>query len=224
MMDGKLIQEKKAFLFDFDGVVADSEPYAFNILKRLMKDHFDVVVDDEDVSITIGNSTAGTARNMERKYGVSLSYDDFVRFLMDYPDYYTEYEGIKPFTDLPELFDMLKKSGRIIGIVSSTIYAHLSIALQRMGLDQYPSFIISGDSVIKHKPDPEPYLMAIDKTGLDPDDVIAIEDSPIGIQAAKNAGISVIAFKGSEIQQDTSLADYDIDSYSSLISVLKQTM
>ena len=112
MMDGKLIQEKKAFLFDFDGVVADSEPYAFNILKRLMKDHFDVVIDDEDVSITIGNSTAGTARNMERKYGVSLSYDDFVRFLMDYPDYYTEYEGIKPFTDLPELFDMLKKSGR----------------------------------------------------------------------------------------------------------------
>ena len=54
-------------------------------------------------------------------------------------------------------------------------------------------FILAGDVVKKKKPDPEIYLMALEKTGLKPKSCIVVEDSRVGVLAAKAVGMNVVA-------------------------------
>ena len=128
-----IVKGKTAFLFDFDGVVTDSEPYAFQTLRTLVHEHYGIAIDDEDIAFTIGMDVCGTAAAVSRKYSISLSGDELVALLSAYPDYYTEYEGIRPFPYIPELFRKLKEDGKRIAIVSSTHSSHLEAALERMG-------------------------------------------------------------------------------------------
>lgn len=215
-----IVTGKKAFLFDFDGVITDSETYAFMSLKTVMKKYYDVDVEDADISLTIGMDAFGTAAEVSRKYGVDMPGERFIELVRTIPDYYTEYPGIKSFPLIPELLSMLKERGMRIAIVSSTRTAHLHTALRRMGLESYPEAVIGGDSVSRHKPDPEPYLAGMDALGCTPEEAVAIEDSPVGLLAARRAGLNTIGFKGSVVEQDTSLADISISGYQELIEAL----
>ena len=79
--------------------------------------------------------------------------------------------------------------------------------------------VICGDMVSRRKPDPEPYREAMGRLGAAPEECIVIEDSPVGIQAGKAAGAAVIGFRGSGIHQDTSQADYQLDTFSDFFSL-----
>ncbi len=215
-----LLEGKDVFLFDFDGVVTDSEVYAFSTLRALVKDNFGILIDDSDIEFTIGLDTYGTAEAVSRKYSIDLSGERLLSLLQSYPVYYTEYEGITAFPYLEEFFRCLKDKGYIIGIVSSTIRPHLDAALSRLHLSSYPEIVIGGDMVKQHKPDPEPYIMALRMLGKDAAEAVVIEDSPVGILSAKRAGLDVIAFCGSAVKQDIEAADIPVNGYDELIQVL----
>ena len=216
----ELLEGRNVFLFDFDGVVTDSETYAFETLRALVRDHFGKYIADEDITITIGMDAYGSSREISRKYGIDLSAERMIELLRGYPDYYTEYEGIKAFPYLPELFSTIRERGGRIAIVSSTGYEHLCRALERMALSEFPEIIVSGDRVERRKPDPEPYLRALEILGAEKDESIVIEDSPVGILAAKRAGLPVIAYCGSSVVQDVSGADALIRDYSQILQLL----
>ena len=216
----ELLGGRNVFLFDFDGVVTDSETYAFETLRALVRDHFGKHIADEDITITIGMDVYGSSREISRKYGIDLSAERMIELLRGYPDYYTEYEGIKAFPHLPELFRTISERGGRIAIVSSTGYEHLCRALERMALSEFPEIIVSGDRVGRRKPDPEPYLRALEILGAAKEESIVIEDSPVGILAAKRAGLPVIAYCGSSVVQDVSGADTSIRDYSQILQLL----
>lgn len=213
----QLITGKHVFLFDFDGVVTDSEVYAFATLTKLVKDNYGVDIAPEDASFTIGLDSSGTAAEISRKYNIDLSGDRLISLLGNYPVFYTECGDMKAFPHLEDLFISIKENHGKIGIVSSTIYKHLESALKRLGLFSYPSVIISGDNVRFKKPAPEPYIKGMAALGGTIDDTIVFEDSPVGILSAKRAGLSVIAFCGSGLRQDVSSADAAIYDYSELL-------
>jgi len=100
------------------------------------------------------------------------------------------------------------------GLNSSDIYVEI---IKKYGFNLTIDAIVCGDMVEKTKPSPEGYLKAARYLQVEPGDCVIIEDSPIGIQAAKNAGITVIGYKGSEHTQDTSLADVQVASYDELL-------
>ena len=216
----QLLSGRTAFLLDFDGVVTDSETYAFDTVRKLMMEHYGLRIDDGDIFMTIGMDAIGTAGALREKYGVDLPSERFLELLGTYPNYYTEYPGIKPFDGLEEFMSKVKGRGGRLAIVSSTCYDHLEAALDRMGLLKYPDAIISGDRVARRKPAPDPYLDGMRALGSSKEESIAIEDSPIGIEAAGRAGIPVIAFCGSVVVQDVSAADASISSYSEIIPLL----
>ena len=149
---------RKNFLFDFDGVITDSEGYVFRILQQMIKDHYGVSVDDGDIWMTIGCSDEKVAEYIAAKYNIEYTVSIARELRKGYPDYYTEYEGLKPFPYLPELLAKLKDHGRKIAIVSSTDRYHLESAISHMGLSIYLDAIVSGSDVRNKKPFPEPYF------------------------------------------------------------------
>ena len=214
------LSKKKAFLFDFDGVITDSEPYSFRILRQLVLDNFGVMIDDSFIDNVICHGNEQIAAALGTLYGVKIDAETLIALLADYPDYYTGYEGIVPFPGLREFFEAIKGRGGKIAVVSSTASSRLRTALSRMGLSDFPSVIIGGDMTERRKPDPMPYLMALEALSVSAEDSAAFEDSPVGIRAAKAAGIYTVAFTGSEVRQDISLADDSAGDYLSLVRML----
>lgn len=211
---------RKAFLFDFDGVITDSEPYVFEVLKQMIKDNFGIELPYSDINMTIGCSDRKVAEYIATEYHIDYSVELSEKLKKNYPDYYFEYEGIKPFPYLRDLLSILKDRGRKVAIVSSTDRAHLEAALSRMGLSGFIDTIISGSDVQNKKPSPEPYLKGLEALCVDKQDAVVIEDSPTGIQSAVNAGIDCIGFEGSEVKQDTEKASIIIASYKEMIEAI----
>ena len=77
-----------------------------------------------------------------------------------------------------------------------------------------PRVFVTADDVIKGKPHAEPYLLAAAKLGLEPQECLALEDSPNGIKAAKRAGMRTIAIAACSADFDISEADYKIHDLS----------
>ena len=211
---------RKAFLFDFDGVITDSEPYVFEVLKQMIKDNFGIELPYSDINMTIGCSDRKVAEYIATEYHIDYSVELSEKLKKNYPDYYFEYGGIKPFPYLRDLLSILKDRGRKVAIVSSTDRAHLEAALSRMGLSGFIDTIISGSDVQNKKPSPEPYLKGLEALSVDKQDSVVIEDSPTGIQSAVNAGIDCIGFEGSEVKQDTEKASIIIASYKEMIEAI----
>ena len=211
---------RKAFLFDFDGVITDSEPYVFEILCRSIHDHFGIDLPYSDITKTIGCSDRKVAEYISSTYNIDYTLELSHKLRAEYPDYYTEYEGIKPFPYAEELLSALKSRGKRVALVSSTDRYRLEAALGRMGLSKYFDAIISGNDVENKKPSPEPYLKGLAALSAKNTDAVVIEDSPTGIQAAINASIPCIGFAGSEVRQDTEKASIIISSYREMIEAL----
>ena len=211
---------RKAFLFDFDGVITDSEPFVFEVLKQMIKDNFGIELPYSDINMTIGCSDRKVAEYIANEYHIDYSVELSEKLKKNYPDYYFEYEDIKPFPYLRDLLSILKDRGRKVSIVSSTDRAHLEAALSRMGLSGFIDTIISGSDVQNKKPSPEPYLKGLEALSVDKQDAVVIEDSPTGIQSAVNAGIDCIGFEGSEVKQDTEKASIIIASYKEMIEAI----
>jgi HAD superfamily hydrolase (TIGR01509 family) len=80
----------------------------------------------------------------------------------------------------------------VMGVVTSSRKDHFDVIHQRTNLLKYFDFVLTASDFTRVKPDPEPYLRAVARTGLDPADCVAIEDSARGLTAAKGAGIRCI--------------------------------
>lgn len=80
-------------------------------------------------------------------------------------------------------------------------------------MDDFFNVVISGDDVVKGKPEPEIYLLCCKKLGFKPEECLVLEDSEKGIISAKSAGCKCIAVKNKNtLEENTSMADLVIDS------------
>ena len=77
----------------------------------------------------------------------------------------------------------------IMGVVTSSRKDHFDLIHQTTGLLQYFDFALTSGDYARGKPDPDPYLRAVERSGIDPNECVAVEDSERGLQAAMRAGI-----------------------------------
>jgi len=101
-------------------------------------------------------------------------------------------EKVAPRQGASEALEELKKRGFGLMLVTSTRVGLVNPLLKRTGWGDLLDGAITGDLVVKAKPSPEIYKLAIAKSGTSPDKIVAVEDSPNGVRAAYGAGLCVI--------------------------------
>lgn len=89
-----------------------------------------------------------------------------------------------------------------VGLVSASPRRYVRAAASASGLRRHVEAIVTGDDVTNGKPAPDPYLLAARKLGLDPVNVLAIEDSGSGIRSAHAAGMTVLAIPNATTARD----------------------
>lgn len=211
----------KAVLFDMDGVILDNQYILFDMLRKALKHKGVDVSTMELVDAYIGLTSNMIYTKVIEKYGLSETTEELRGLITKLTGNYYVDADIEPMSGLLQVLNYLKKQDIRLALVSSTSSHNILSAMNRLSLIKYFDVIIGGDMLKQAKPAPEGYQTAAKQLGVDVKDALVIEDSSIGIQAAKNAGIKVIGFAGSMIKQDLSKADYQFDSFDELLQWMK---
>ncbi len=212
------MQEIKAIIFDLDGVVVDTAIFHYKAWKRLADEYgFDFTLEHNerlkgvsrleslDILLSIGgieidseeekNRIANLKNDWYREYILKMTPNDIL-------------PGVKNF-----LID-LKNTNYKIAIGSSSKNANT--ILEKIGFDSFFDAVVDGLQISKSKPDPEVFLKAAQKLGINPENCLVFEDATAGIEAAKSAGMVAI---GVGKYENLSNADKVIPDFSN-ISVL----
>lgn len=203
--------DKKYILFDFDGVIANTEESNAKYLRQALA-CFDITLTDEERSNLIGKNDPSLIAGLLSKSINKVTLEEFTNKRRQIGNTY-ENSCMEPMPGLVSFIKEYRCKGIKTGIVTSTSTRLIIIALNRMNMMSLFDVIICGDMCTKSKPDPEGYLKAMNLLGARPEECIVFEDSPVGIQAAKSAGAFVAAYCGSGIKQDISKADISVDSF-----------
>lgn len=207
----------KAILFDFDGVICNTEPKFFEF-KLWKMNQMGFKVTREFLLEHVGES-----------FRVMFPRE----FKVEDPDKYVKeyYDGVEQMNIrydqlmYPELIDLLKycKSHHIrCAVTSNSKQERLEAALKKMNIESYFEKVYSNEKLGVAKPDPLFYIRVIEDMGLKKEEAIVIEDSVHGIKAAKNAGLYTIAKKENYFHLDQSYADRQIDKLTEVITILEK--
>ena len=96
-------------------------------------------------------------------------------------------------------------------IASSTHRENITSTLDVLGLGEYFPQIVTAEDVKRGKPDPEVFLTAVQRIGVEPKDAVVFEDALVGIAAAKAAGMRVVAVATTEAKEKLAHADWVVD-------------
>ncbi len=184
----------RAVLFDLDGVLIDSEPAHFAATRAALEDLGLDTLDEADYARwMLGRPDHRALADYLAARG--LPADLLPTLLERKAARYAERFAVevRPLDDGVETLRAAHAAGLPLGIVSGALAAEIGWAIERLGIADLVAVVVSGDEVACGKPDPEPYLLAARRLGLEPELCVAVEDAPAGVSAARAAGMRCLA-------------------------------
>ncbi len=123
----------------------------------------------------------------------------------------------EPLHGITELLQCLEENNIKMAVASSSSMVFIETVLKKLSIERYFEFYISGENIIKSKPEPDIFLKAAQMLRTEPAQCIVIEDSKNGVIAAKRAGMKCIGYINTNSgNQDLSPATKIIDNFHSL--------
>lgn len=179
------MKQLKTALFDFDGVVVDTEPI-YDLFWNEAAKRYGLGI--ENFAEIIKGTTLPY---IMEKYFSGYS-EEFQKMVIKES---TDYERTMPLPPMPgsiEFIRMLKEHGVQIGLVTSSDDSKVRRAFGLLHLEDTFDTVVTADRITRGKPDPMCYLLAADDLNIAPEHCIVFEDSFYGIQAGTEAGMRVI--------------------------------
>jgi beta-phosphoglucomutase len=211
----------QACIFDFDGVIIDSEPLHARA-KQITLDNFRVEYpstlfadfkgrpDKAFFEFVVSNLVSGTTTAGEM--------DAYKRQV-----YLKLFEDVPLVTGVREFLSLARQAFKKLGLATSATPRDFSLAEKKYQLRDWFDVIVTGGDTTRHKPDPEPYLKAMSMLDVTGAETLAVEDSPNGILSAKSARCTVAAittaFEPHELRKAG--ADMVVSSFAELAQELK---
>jgi HAD superfamily hydrolase (TIGR01509 family) len=182
-----------AVVFDFDGVIFDSETPEFESHRRIFE-RCGAILTVDDWCDEIGVWSGDWAQRWHQRLGAltagAPTLDDYEA---EKRRIFAELLPADPMVGIAALLDLLEGEGVPFGIASSSPARWVVPAATRLGIASRMRTIVTADDVTRRKPEPDLYLEALKRLGAPADRSVAIEDSAPGVAAAVAAGLWTIA-------------------------------
>ena len=196
----------RAFLFDLDGVLADSIANVERHWRAFAGRH--ALDPDAVLSVVHGRRAIDTIRDLVPHADLDAEY----RWLEDAES--TDTDGI---TALPGAADVLTQLPRDAwAVVTSGTRAVALARLRAAGLPA-PPLLVAAEDLTRGKPDPEGYLRAATRLGVAPADCVVVEDAPAGAAAARAGGMRLVALTTTYAASELQPADLTVASLAGLL-------
>lgn len=185
-----------AIIFDLDGVLVDATEWHFEALNRALKLFGYQISRYEHLAAYNGLPTRTKLEMLSIEKGLPTALHGLINRLKQA---YTREEILRhcwPSFDKEYMLSRLKRDGLRMAVCTNAISDSAELMLERAGLRPYFEFVISNEEIKKPKPDPEIYLAALGRLGLDAGQVVVVEDAQHGVEAARRAGARVLQVAG----------------------------
>lgn len=183
----------KAVIFDFDGVIVDSERYWDQGCLAIYQTMLPQWTTEDDKQLK-GRSVHDIYPWLVKEHGLTLTKDEYMGRLHEFVR--TIYEEQTQMIDgILELLEALQARRIPLAIASSSQRNWIDMALARFDIGHYFRYIVVAQDVGRGKPDPAVYIEAARRLDVPADECIAIEDSTNGLKSAKAADMFCIALQ-----------------------------
>ncbi|WP_321417125.1 HAD family phosphatase [uncultured Methanomethylovorans sp.] len=211
----------KGLIFDVDGVLMDSMSYHADAWVQAFRE-VGVPITNRDIYEIEGSNHKGVVDIIFHKAGLEPETSDYETFLKKKREHFLRNNRAEPFKGMQECLQALKEKYKL-AVASGADRVIVNTLMDRF----YPGIfkiIVSGEDVTRGKPNPEPYLKAASKLGLEPEECIVIENAPLGIKSAKMAGIYCVAVPTYLLKEKLIGADMILADHAELITYLSRLL
>ena len=178
----------KAIVFDMDGVLIDAKEWHYEALNRALA-LFGFSISRYDHLVTFdGLPTSRKLEMLSVERGLPTSLHPFINEMKQHYTMEYVFTRCKPKFVHQYALSRLKSEGYKLALASNSIRNTVDMMMEKADLDQYLDFKLSNQDVVKAKPDPEIYQVAINKLGLLPEECLIAEDNQNGVKAALASG------------------------------------
>ncbi len=205
-------------LFDLDGTVVDSGAIILASMRHATREVLGRDYSDEELLQAVGGPgleaqmSALAPEHVERLVTVYRAHNEPL------------HDELEACVGMEDVLVRLHSAGRRLGIVTAKRRATVELAFDRVPLGHLFETVVGGDETERHKPDPEPLLLAAERLGADPADTAYVGDSPFDVRAAKAAGMFAVAVTWGRIHDRSRLEaeqpDAIADTAEELLGVL----
>lgn len=190
-----------AVIFDFDGIIVDSEPMHYRAFQEVLIPEGADFSWEDYCSTYIGFDDRDAFKEAFSAQGSEKTPDEIAAFIKQKAKIFQLMIHDGQATPLPGAVELIKSIPRRlpVALCSGALKSDILPILDMLGIENSFQVIVTAEDTDISKPDPAPYLLALEKLGLSdaPATAVAIEDTPAGIVSAKGAGTKVLAVTNS---------------------------
>jgi HAD superfamily hydrolase (TIGR01509 family) len=217
LSEGASIRLLRAVIFDFDGIIVDSEPLIFKLTQAMAAQEGWAVSAEEYYRDYLALDDRGIVEHLFTSHGrpvnvarrdelVAWKFQQYEKIIRD---------GLPPLPGAPEFVAELARHYPL-AIASGSLRVEIEHLLTKLGLREKFVVLVTADDCERSKPAPEVYLKAFARLGalpnfseqpLQPEECLAIEDAPLGVVAAQAAGLRCLAIANSRPSTELQHAD-----------------
>ena len=206
-----------AAIFDFDETMIDLErehaAASDAFCRELGADYYQL---PESIRLASGRRILDEVREMRAFFGWTESEDELMTRRQRHFDEVARNADLHLLPGVERTVKALHAKGITLAITSSAVGASIELILRKLGLREYFALIVDGSDVQHGKPDPEAYVITVQRLGTR--ECVVFEDSTVGVASAKAAGLFCIAIRNARahVRQDLSKADMVLGSFEDL--------
>jgi HAD superfamily hydrolase (TIGR01509 family) len=178
----------KAVLFDMDGVLIEAKDWHYEALNKALALFGYEITRAEHLSAYDGLPTSVKLKKLTLEKGLPSQLHEFINEMKQQYTVQIIQEQCRPRFNHEFALSKLQAEGYRIAVCSNSIRMTIEMMMDYAKLTKYLEFIISNQDVKNAKPDPEIYLIAMEKMGLKPEECLILEDNENGIKAALASG------------------------------------
>ena len=205
----------KAILFDMDGVIVDSLHYHYLAWDKMFSERGGRV-SKHTVLLHEGRNSKEILPILMKETNVQIPEEEWDNFINKKREYYRSIVELKYYPNVFNVITELRKRGLKTALVTASARKNMEKAIpedKRILFD----VILTAENFHKAKPNPDPYLEAQKKLKVEINECLVIENAPLGIEAAKNAGMICVAVETTLGRDYLKKADFIINSIEELL-------
>ena len=190
---------RKGIIFDMDGVLVDAMPFHAEAMSKAIKEIINHEIDKKNIFLLEGMPSSALVKEIFKRENITKKIDlddDLAKQIGSRKEQvFKQIQNAKGIDGAKELLeDLTSNCGKscIKAVVSGAAREEVEAILDKNIGIKYFDFIITGDDIEKGKPNPAPFLIALNKMNLPASQVIVVENSPLGVEAASKAGLEFI--------------------------------